>query len=82
VGTRTPDAVFDTTNTILHLNLNSGDIKGTPRMGHSFRITLQTYDRASGRVLSRGSVTNDQPDADPLGVTAPMIEKLLGGMEF
>src|SRR5882672_859227 len=24
---RTPDAVFDTTNTILHLNLNSGDIK-------------------------------------------------------
>jgi hypothetical protein len=79
---RTPDAVFGTTNTILHLNLNSGDIKGTPRMGHSFRITLQAYDRASGRVLSRGSVTNDQPDADPLDVTAPMIEKLLDRIEF
>ena len=82
VGVPTPDAVFDSTNTILHLNLNSGDIKGTPRMGHSFRITLQAYDRASGRVLSRGFVTNDRPDADPLGVTAPMIEKLLGRMEF
>ncbi len=82
VGARTPDAFFDSSNTILHLNFNSGDVKGTPRLGHSFRITLQAYDRASGRVLARGSVTDDQPDADPIGVTAPMIGKLLDGMEF
>jgi hypothetical protein len=82
VGARTPDAVFDSSNTILHLNFNSGDVKGTPRLGHTFRITLQAYDRASGRVLARGSVTDDQPDADPIGVTGPMIEKLLDGMKF
>jgi len=82
VGSRTPDAVFDSSNTILHLNFNSGDVKGAPRLEHSYRIALSVYDRASGRVLSRGVVTDDRPDADPFGVTGPMIEKLLDGMEF
>ena len=82
VGARTPDAVFDPSNTILHLNLNSGDVKGTPRLGHSFRIALTAYDRASGSVLAQGDVTDDQPDADSIAVTGPMIEKLLDRMEF
>ena len=82
VGARAPDAVFDSSNTILHLNFNSGDVKGTSRLGHSFRISLSVYDRGSGAVLARGDVTDNNPDADPIGVTAPMIEKLLNGMEF
>jgi hypothetical protein len=82
LGARSPDAVFDSSNTILHLNFNSGDVKGTPRLGHIFRISLSVYDRGSGAVLAQGDVTDSDPAADPLGVTAPMIEKLLNGMEF
>jgi hypothetical protein len=81
-GSRTPDAVFDSSNTILHLSINSGDVKGAPRLGHVFRITLSAYDRASGRVLASGDVTDARPDADPLVVTGPMIEKLLDAMRF
>jgi hypothetical protein len=82
VGARAPDAVFDSSNTILHLNFNSGDVKGTSRLGHIFRISLSVYDRGSGAVLARGDVTNNQPDADPIGTTAPMIEALLDRLEF
>ncbi len=82
VGSRPPDGVFDPSNSVLHIMINSGDIKGAPRLGHSFRVTLTAYDRASGRVLSRGFVTDQQPEADPIAITGPMIEKLLDAMEF
>jgi hypothetical protein len=81
-GVRPPDAVFDSSNTVLHLNLNSGDVKGAPRLGHTYRVSLSIYDRASGHVLARGSASDDMPDADPFGVTKPMIEKILDGMQF
>ena len=82
VSSVVPDASFNPRNAILSLKLSNTYDKGTQRFGHIFRIALTVYDRASGHVLARGDVTDTQPDSDPLSVTAPMLEKLLNGMEF
>lgn len=82
VASSQAEAAFDPSNTILHLNLNSGDIKGTPRIGHIYRITLNVYDRGSGSVLARGDVTDHGVNADPSGVTPAMVEELVGGLTF
>lgn len=82
VATSQSEAAFDPSNTILHLNFNSGDIKGTPRIGHIYRITLNVYDRGSGNVLARGDVTDHRSDADPIGTTPAMVQELLDRLEF
>ena len=82
VATSQSEAAFDPSNTILHLNFNSGDIKGTPRIGHIYRITLNVYDRGSGNVLARGDVTDHGLNADPIGTTPAMVQELVHGLDF
>jgi hypothetical protein len=57
-------------------------VKGAPRLGRIYRISLNVYDRASGAVLSRGDVTDNAFDIDPNGVTPMMVEALLDKVEF
>ena len=75
-------SAFDTSTSILVLNLNSGDVKGAPRIGNVYRITLNIYDRASGAVLARGDVTDTGINFDPVSVTPTMVEELLQKVEF
>jgi hypothetical protein len=82
VSTIRPDASFNPHNAIWSLKLDNTYDKGTQRLGHIFRIALTVYERATGKVIARGDVTDNQPDDDPISVTAPMIEKLLNGLEF
>ena len=75
-------SAFDSSNTILYLNFNSGDVKGTPRIGNIYRITLNVYDRASGAVFARGDVTDTGINFDPVAVTPTMVEELLQKVQF
>ena len=75
-------ASFDRSNTILNLPFNSGDVKGSPRVGRIYRITLNIFDRASGNVLSRGDVTDTSINTDPVATTPSMVQALLDKVEF
>ncbi len=81
-GTANTSASFDSSNTTLNLPFNSGDIKGAPRVGRIFRITLSVYNRASGAVLSQGEVSDNTFDSDPVSVTPMMVQALLDKVEF
>jgi hypothetical protein len=81
-GTPNSGATFDSSNSTFNFPLNSGDVKGSPRLGRIYRISLNVYDRASGAVLSRGDVTDNEFDIDPNGVTPTMVEALLDKVEF
>jgi hypothetical protein len=81
-GAPNSGATFDSSNSTFNFPLNSGDVKGAPRLGRIYRITLNVYNRASGAVLSRGDVTDNEFDVDPNGVTPMMVEALLDKVEF
>lgn len=81
-GTPNSTATFDSSNSTFNFPFNSGDVKGAPRLGRIYRISLNVYDRASGAVLSRGDVTDNEFDIDPNGVTPTMVEALLDKVEF
>jgi len=81
-GTANTSASFDSSNTTLNFPFNSGDVKGAPRVGRIFRISLNIYNRASGAVLSRGDVTDNTFDSDPVSVTPMMVQALLDKVEF
>ena len=81
-GAPNSGATFDSSNSTFNFPFNSGDVKGTQRLGRIYRISLNVYDRASGAVLSRGDVTDNEFNADPNGVTPMMVEALLDKVEF
>ena len=81
-STPNTDASFDSSNTTLNFPFNSGDVKGNPRVGRIYRITLNIFDRASGTVLSRGDVTDTSFNTDPVATTPMMVQALLDKVEF
>jgi hypothetical protein len=81
-GSPNSQASFDSSNTTFNFPLNSGDVKGASRVGRTYRITLNVYNRASGAVLSHGEVSDNGINFDPVGVTPTMVEELLQKVEF
>jgi hypothetical protein len=51
------------------------------KIPHTFRITLNLYERSSGHYVWRGEITDMRPDADPMRVTGPMVDKLVQSFE-
>ena len=51
------------------------------KIPHTFRITLNLYERASGHYVWRGEITDLRPDADPIQASGPMIDKLMQSFE-
>ena len=81
-GSPNSQAAFDSSNSTFNFPFNSGDVKGAPRIGRIYRITLNVYDRASGAVLSRGDVTDTGMTFDPVNETPGMVDALLDKVEF
>jgi hypothetical protein len=81
-GSPNTEASFDSSNTTFNFPFNSGDVKGAPRMGRTYRITLNVYNRASGAVLSHGEVNDNGMNFDPVASTPMMVEALLDKVEF
>ena len=72
-----PAAGFDESTGQFHLSMASNELPQSEQIGRQFRISIDLYDRLSGRYLWRGQITDNQPDADPFNSTKPMIEKLV-----
>ena len=81
-GSPNSQASFDSNTTTFNFPFNSGDVKGAPRLGRTYRITLNVYNRASGAVLSHGEVNDNGMNFDPVGSTPMMVEALLDKVEF
>ena len=72
-----PAASFDQSTGQFHLSMASNERPQSEQVGRQFRISIDLYDRLSGRYLWRGQITDNQPYADPFAATKPMIEKLV-----
>jgi hypothetical protein len=64
----------------LHISIGSTEPSNYAQVRHQYRISLDLYDRLSGRYLWRGQITDAQPDADPFVATKPMIEQLVNAL--
>ena len=79
-ATALPSTKFDENTGQLHIGFNSTKPSSYAQVGHQYRISLDLYDRLSGRYLWRGQITDDQPDADSSAATKPMIEQLVNAL--
>jgi len=61
--------------------LLGGSSEPASKIGRAYRITLAIYDRANGRYVWRGEITDSKPDVDPAAATEPMVEKLASALE-
>jgi hypothetical protein len=77
---RPPAASFDQNSTQFHVSIGSSQPPLYAQVGHEYRISLDLYDRQSGRFLWRGQISDLEPDADPFAATKPMIGRLVTAM--
>jgi hypothetical protein len=83
VGGERPAAnTFDQSTAQFHLSM--GDSKPPPnaQIGRQYRISLDLYDRQSGRYLWRGLITDSRPGDDPFAASKPMVEQLVKAMDL
>jgi hypothetical protein len=71
-------------NAQVHITLNTsqneflgGATQPPNKIPHTFRITLALYERSTGHYIWRAEITDLKPDADPIGATGPMVDKLV-----
>jgi hypothetical protein len=79
-GERPPVMSFDPSTSQLHVGIDTSKPPLHAQMGHQYRISLDLYDRQSGRYLWRGRIADMKPDVDPFAATKPMIERLVKAM--
>jgi len=72
---------YDPNNAQVHITINTGGDQNTNTMPRGYRISLGVYERASGRYIWRGEINDSKPDADPMAVTKPMVEKLMAALD-
>ncbi len=77
---RPPAASFDQNSTQFHVSIGSNQPPLYAQVGHEYRISLDLYDRQSGRYLWRGQISDLKPDADPFAATKSMIQRLVAAM--
>lgn len=79
-GNQASTTGFDQSTAIFHLTINDTKPPLYAQVGRQYRISLDLFDRQSGRYLWRGQITDLKPDADPLSATKSMIEKLVNAL--
>jgi hypothetical protein len=79
-GERPPTASFDQSTAQFHLSMGDSQPPLNAQIGRQYRISIDLYDRLSGRYLWRAQITDLKPDADPLAASKPMVEQLVKAM--
>jgi hypothetical protein len=77
---RPPAASFDQNSAQFHVSIGNSPPPLYAQVGHEYRISLDLYDRQSGRYLWRGQISDLKPDADPFTASKSMIERLITAM--
>jgi len=77
---RPPAASFDQNSAQFHVSIGNSQPPLYAQVGHEYRISLDLYDRQSGRYLWRGQISDLKPDADPFAATKSMIQRLVAAM--
>jgi hypothetical protein len=79
-GERPPAATFDQSTAQFHLSMGDNKPPLSAQIGRQYRISVDLYDRLSGRYLWRAQITDLKPDANPLAASKPMVEQLVKAM--
>jgi hypothetical protein len=82
-ATPPPSAYFDPEDAQVHLNIDTThEAPLAVPIGHSFRISLDLYNRITGHYLWRAEITDLRRDVDPYGdATDQMLERLLNALQ-
>ena len=82
-ATPPPSAYFDPEDAQVHLNIDTThEAPLAVPIGHSFRISLDLYNRITGHYLWRAEITDMRRDVDPYGdATDQMLERLLNAFQ-
>jgi hypothetical protein len=81
-GERPPSATFD--QSAAQFRLSMGETKPPPgaQIGRAYRISLDLFDRQTGRYLWRARITDTRPGDDPFAASKPMVEQLVKAMDL
>jgi hypothetical protein len=81
IGGELPAAAsFDQSNAQFHLSMGDSKQPLHAQIGRQYRISIDLYDRLSGRYLWRAQINDLKPDADPFAASRPMVEQLVKAM--
>ncbi|HKF62668.1 MAG TPA: hypothetical protein VKB42_14975 [Dongiaceae bacterium] len=77
-STPPPPTYYDPEDAQMHLSIDTtGKVPPGEEFGHSFRISLDLYNRVTGHYLWRGEITDAKPDVDPFAATDQLLGRLL-----
>jgi hypothetical protein len=73
---------YDQSTAQFRLSMGDDRPPAGAQIGRQFRITVDLYDRQTGRYMWRARITDTRPDADPFAVSRPMTEQLAKAMDL
>lgn len=82
-STPLPPTFYDPADAQMHFSIDTtGDLPPGEEIGHSFRISLDLYNRITGHYLWRGQITDEKPDLDPYVATDALLDRLLNAFQM
>jgi hypothetical protein len=82
-STPPPPTYYDPEDAQMHLSIDTtGKVPPGEEIGHSFRISLDLYNRVTGHYLWRGEITDAKPDVDPFAATDQLLARLLDAFQM
>jgi len=82
-STPPPPTYYDPEDAQMHLSIDTtGKVPPGEEFGHSFRISLDLYNRVTGHYLWRGEITDAKPDVDPFAATDQLLARLLDAFQM
>jgi hypothetical protein len=81
-ATPPPPVYYDPTDAQVHLSIDTtSKLPPSEQIGHTFRISLDLYNRITGHYLWRAEITDVRPDVDPYSATDQMLDRLLNAFQ-
>jgi hypothetical protein len=82
-STPLPPAFYDPADAQMHFSIDTtGGLPAGDQIGHSFRISLDLYNRRTGHYLWRGQIIDAKPDVDPYVATDALLDRLLNAFQM